>query len=371
MKIGQREIGPGHPPYVIAEIGVNHDGEVARALELTEAAAQAGADAVKLQYFETDRLLSKAAKLAAYQKAAGETDPVAMLRRLELTLDEMALVVDRAHGLGIHAIVTVFSVELVERAAALAWDAYKSASPDVINRPLLEALAATGRPLIVSTGASTLEEVVRAVGWLEGVRDWLAVLQCVSSYPCRRADAALLAVAKLSQTLEVTVGYSDHTEGLDIGALARRCGAHVLEKHLTHSVAAVGPDHRASLESGELRDYITYASRVQHDPEWMTGHYPGAGRMRWGDPSLPEPDEALGMLDKRVLDCERDVREVSRQSMTTTRAMGAGEVISPTDVTIKRPGVGIEPFRLGEIVGRTLARGVDGDMPLMQEDLEN
>ena len=133
MQIGDRKIGVDQPPYIIAEIGVNHDGEVARALELTDAAADAGADAVKLQFFETDRLMSKAAKLAAYQKNAGETDPIEMLKRLELTIDEMALVVDRAHERGIHAIVTVFSMELVEVAETLAWDAYKTASPDIVN----------------------------------------------------------------------------------------------------------------------------------------------------------------------------------------------------------------------------------------------
>ncbi|MEZ6163705.1 MAG: N-acetylneuraminate synthase family protein [Phycisphaerales bacterium] len=137
MNIGNRQIGLDHPPYIIAEIGVNHDGQVDRALSLTDAAADAGADAVKLQFFRTDLLMSKAAKLAAYQKNAGETDPIEMLRRLELSLSDLARVVDRAHQLGIHAIVTVFSTQLVEVAR---WDAYKTASPDIVNRPLLEAV---------------------------------------------------------------------------------------------------------------------------------------------------------------------------------------------------------------------------------------
>lgn len=367
MKIGQREIGPGHPPYVIAEIGVNHDGQVSRALELTEAAVEAGADAVKLQYFETDRLLSKAAKLAAYQKAAGETDPVAMLRRLELGLDEMARVVDRAHELGIHAIVTVFSVELVQPASGLAWDAYKSASPDVINKPLLEALAATGKPLIVSTGASTLDEVVRAVGWLEGILDRLAVLQCVSSYPAHHGAVGGFFALRERFGERVPIGYSDHS----ISNEARMPGAAVLEKHLTYNTSAAGPDHAASLNPRDFRRYVEHS---KEEGEYAADEFRkralcslAVGRgCRIEEVSASDIDE---YLQKRVMESEQDVRAVARQSLTMTRAMSRGEAISRDDLTIKRPGTGIEPFRLDEVIGKRLARSVEADTPLVEDDL--
>ena len=163
MRIGHRDIGTGHKPYIIAELGVNHDGDPARALELTDIAADCGVDAIKLQYFEADRLMSRGSRLADYQQRAGEHDPVAMLRRLELNIDQMAPVVQHAHKRGLHAIVTVFSAELIESACRLPWDAFKTASPDIIHLPLFESLIATGRPLIVSTGASTIDEIQRTV----------------------------------------------------------------------------------------------------------------------------------------------------------------------------------------------------------------
>lgn len=344
MKIGERQVGAGEPPYVIAEIGVNHDGSVERALELTDAAAEAGADAVKLQLFETDRLMSKASKLAAYQHAAGETDPVAMLRRLELSIDEMGRVVERAHARGVHAIVTAFSVELVEIAERLPWDAYKSASPDIINWPLLEAMAATGRPLIVSTGASTMDEVTRAVGWLERARERLALLQCVSSYPA--PEAALGGIAALARATGLPVGYSDHTAAVETGALAVAAGACVLERHLTYDRTADGPDHAASLEPREFAAYVRQAREA-----------------------LPAADYATDAR-KVVLECERDVREVSRQSLTAKRGLPAGHALARADLTIKRPGTGIEPWRLEEVLGRRIVRAVEGDVPLRDGDVE-
>ncbi len=350
MRIGDREIGPGQPPYVIAEIGVNHDGSAERAVALAEAAARAGADAVKLQFFRTDLLMSRAAKLAAYQRAAGESDPVSMLRRLELGIDGMAAVVDRAHALGLQAIVTVFSADLVVEAERLAWDAYKSASPDAVNRPLLEVMAATGRPLIVSTGACEAREVERAVEWLGGVRDRLALLQCVSCYPTADADAAIGAMAALRRVFDGPVGYSDHTTGEDTGALAASLGACVLEKHLTYDPSARGPDHAASLDAAAFARYAE-ASR-------------SSGRL-----AFAEHDPRIGPPEKRVLACETDVRRVSRQSITTRRALSAGHALTLDDLAIKRPGTGLEPWRLGEVVGRRLARGVNADMPLGAGDL--
>ena len=346
MNIRDRQIGPDHTPYVIAEIGVNHDGLVERALELTDAAADAGADAVKLQLFRTDLLMGRAAKLAAYQASAGEIDPLAMLRRLEMSIGEMGRVVERAHDRGIHAIVTVFSVGLVAEAETLAWDAYKSASPDIIHRPLLEAMAATGRPLIVSTGASTLDEVARAAGWLTGARERLALLQCVSSYPA--PAGALDGIGAIARATGLPTGYSDHTPGIDAGAEAVRHGACLLEKHLTYDRHAAGPDHAASLEPEQFARYVEAA---RSGPIGAVGATGAAGG------------------EKRVLDCERDVREVSRQSLTTVRDLPAGHVLQPGDLTIKRPGTGIEPWRMGEVLGRSLGRSVGGDVPLVEGDL--
>lgn len=343
MRIGDRTISGAHPPYIIAEIGVNHDGSIARALELTAAAAESGAGAVKLQYFEADRLMSGAAALAAYQADAGERDPLAMLRRLELTLDEMGRVVALAHERGIHAIVTVFTTELVDAARALPWDGFKTASPDIIHLPLLRAIMADGRPIIASTGASSLVEVERALGWLAPARERLALLHCVSAYPA--PDPAFEGVGALREIFAGPVGYSDHVAGVDSAASAVRAGAEILEKHLTYDRAAPGPDHAASLDPAQFAQYVELAREA-----WRPGAPPSTGH-------------------KAILACEEEVRRLSRQSITTTRPLRACHTLTSADVTCKRPGDGLEPWRLDDILGRTLARDVAADTPLRAADL--
>lgn len=347
LHIGDRAIapGPGAGAYIIAEIGVNHDGDAERALRLVDVAADAGADAVKLQYFRAELLMSRAARLAGYQQAAGETDAFAMLRRLELDSSAMEGVIERAHRRGLHAIVTVFSLDLVEGARRLAWDAFKTASPDIVHRPLLEALAADGRPMIVSTGASTMDEVLRACEWLRGARGRLALLQCVSSYPA--PHDALEGVGALAAATDLPTGYSDHTDRVETGARAVEAGACLLERHITDDRRRAGPDHAASLDGTQFAEYVRRA-RAAHRP------------------NRPPDQPARG---KCVLDCERDVRLVSRQSIVTRRALPAGQTITREDLTFKRPGSGLEPLRLGEVVGRRLLRAVEADVPLMVNDL--
>lgn len=348
MQIGRVRVGPGEPVYVIAELGVNHDGSVERALELVDASADAGANAIKLQLFEADRLMSSAARLAAYQKAAGEHDPIAMLRRLELSIEQMAPIVARAHARGVHAIVTVFSLELVEHAERLPFDAYKTASPDIVHWPLLDRLAETGKPMIVSTGASTIDEVANAVERLAPVHGRLALLQCVSSYPTPDDRACLGGIVDLSQRFpHVPIGYSDHAASERIGSRAVALGACMLERHLTYSKRAVGPDHAASSEPADLAAYIRAARATRFDAAL-------AERSR-------EP--------KQVIDLERDVRTVSRQSLTTTRPLRAGHRLTRSDITFKRPGTGLGPLHVSSVLGRALARDVDADMPIMEHDL--
>ncbi len=328
------------PPYVIAELGVNHNGSVPAALKLVEAAHAAGADAVKLQWFETDRLLSRAARLATYQRRSGARDPVQMLRPLELDAAGLGRVVQCARERGLHTIVTLFSVEIVKHAEALGFDAYKTASSDIVNRPLLEALMATGRPLFVSTGAATLKEIAAAAGWLG--RHPNILLQCVSAYPVPETSASLAGRWAIMDACPNALGYSDHTTAIDTGALAVATGACVVEKHLTADRGTPGPDHAASLEPEEFARYVELVHR--------------AWRM-------------LGPRCKHVLSIEADVRALSRQSLTTKRALRAGGVLVRDDLTIKRPGFGIEPSRLGETLGRRLARSVEADVPLREEDL--
>lgn len=341
MRIGQREIGAGRPPYVIAELGVNHDGRPDKAIALVEAAAGAGADAVKLQLFRAEMLMSRAARLAEYQRAAGEHDPIEMLRRLELNAESMKAAAGRARELAMHAIVTVFSVPLVEAAEKIGFDAYKTASPDIVHRPLLARLAATGKPMIVSTGAATLGEVERAAAWLEDVED-LAFLQCVSAYPTPEDRAALGGIVCLAGELDRPVGYSDHTTRAETGGLAAAAGACLLEKHLTLDRAAPGPDHAASLEPADFARYVELARLAQR----MLG------------PSVKEAQEI-----------ERDVRTVSRQSMVAARAVKKGEVIRAEDLAFKRPGGGLEPWRAGWAVGKRAARDLEMDEQVGERDL--
>ena len=344
LTIAHRTIGPGHPVYVIAEIGVNHDGDVGRACQLVSLAAAAGADAVKFQFFEADRLMSRASKLAAYQRASGESDPLAMLRRLELSLGALARCIEAARRVGVHAIVSIFSIEHVKPAVELPWDALKTASPDIVNRPLLEAMAATGKPLLMSTGAATMPEIERAMDWLTDAPGPRGLLQCVSSYPTPWDEAEFAGIPAVA-SLGLPTGYSDHTPAIEAGAEAVRWGACMLEKHFTYDTTARGPDHAASLTPEGLTDYIRRA-RAQ--------------------PPADVPGKAL----KRVLEREFDVRTVSRQSLTSAGPLRAGARVERSDLTVKRPGTGLSPALMDRVIGSVLKRDVDADTPLTPEDVE-
>ncbi|MEQ9616692.1 MAG: N-acetylneuraminate synthase family protein [Phycisphaerales bacterium] len=340
MRIGEREIGVGLV-YVIAEIGVNHDGSVGRACELIDACADAGADAVKFQSFTARELMSAACELAGYQKDAGESDAMAMLERLQLNAHELAECVERAHEREIHAIVTPFTLHDLELMKPLAWDAFKTASPDLINKPLLDAIAGDGRPMIVSTGASTLDEVERAIGWLGHAHDRLAFLQCVSSYPADGPNACLAGIGEIARRSRSPVGYSDHTPEVHTGAIAVGAGALLLEKHVTHDTGATGPDHGASLDPNDFREYARLAR------------------------------EAAGMMGcgKAVREIENDVRRVSRQSVVSRTAIAKGAALTRDMLAIKRPGTGIEPWRIESLVGRTASRDIAADVPIVEDDL--
>jgi len=327
------------PVYVIAELGVNHDGSRHRALELTVAARQTGADAIKLQLFTADHLLSAEARLAQYQQS--EADVRAMLRRLQLDDAAMAQVRARARELNIAFIVTCFSLEDVSRVAALDVDAVKVASPDCVNLPLIQALLDLGKPLLISTGAADRQELDPVARLLQARQVPAAFLQCVSCYPTADLDASLAAIRDLP--CDFLAGYSDHTTSIHTGGLAVAAGATIIEKHLTYDRAAAGPDHAASLDPQQFQQYVAFIRQAQI--------------MR-------------GSIRKEVLSCEQDVRSVSRLTHCAERALPAGHVLTREDVTIKRPGTGLPAAMLPGVVGRKLLRPVRADHLLHVGDVE-
>ncbi len=331
---------------VIAELGVNHDGRLDIALSLVDAAAAAGVDAIKVQLFHPDRLLSNQAVLASYQAGKAE-DARRLLAGLALGVAQLMPIAERARQHGLLFIATPFSPCDIEDLAELGVDAVKIASPDAVNQPLLDAAATLGRPMLISTGTCDLEELTPAALMLRTMATdpaspmaGGALLHCVSSYPTAREDAALGALAVMREALGVPIGYSDHTTEVDTGALAVAAGAVVLEKHLTHDKSAPGPDHAASLNAEELTAYV----RRVRDAEMV-----------------------MGPAVKRVLPVERDVRRVSRQSVCVTRDLPAGHVLTAGDLTVKRPGTGIPASRLHSLIGRALALAVRGN-DLLRED---
>jgi len=326
LHIEGRPIGAGHRTFVVAEIGVNHDGSRERAIELACIAAACGADAVKLQFFAPDRLVHPSGSLAEYQKPRVDAaSPGQMLAKLALDARDAAEVVRVARALGLVALATPFSpadVELVER---LDLPAVKIASPDLVNRPLLARAVQLGRPMLLSTGAATMDEVETTVGWLRGWGASFALLHCVSSYPVMPGLANLCWIAELAERFDVPVGYSDHTTLLLSGAAAVSHGAAVVERHLTYDRAAPGPDHSASSDPQQFAQYVRL---------------------------VREAEQLRGTPGKRVLEVEKDVRKVSRQSLVTARALRHGERLRECDLTVQRPGTGIPASAIAEVIKR-------------------
>ncbi len=322
MKIGPVDLS--QRVLVIAEIGVNHDGSVDRALELVRAAARAGADAVKVQVFVAERLMHPSARFADYQVGRTEaSDPIAMLRQYELDDAALSRIVEEAAKRSLVTIATPFSPEDVPRVVAMGAAAIKIASPDLVNALLLQHACETRLPMIVSTGATTPDEIGGAVGWLTPRCASLALLHCVSSYPTPAEQANLRWIADLAR-FGLPVGYSDHSDQLIAGALAVSAGARIIEKHLTYDTAASGPDHSASFDAEQFEEYVALI-RI-------------AERMN-------------GSKRRELLDCEKDVRVVSRQGLVLKRDVRAGETLAISDLTTQRPGDGVSPELLAAHVG--------------------
>jgi N-acetylneuraminate synthase/N,N'-diacetyllegionaminate synthase len=340
-----RTLGSGEPVFVIAEAGVNHNGDVALARRLVDAAAECGADAIKFQTFSVDALLTREAPKAGYQvETTGDGESQRdMLARLELGADRLGELRDRAakHGL------VFFSAPFDEASAdvleALDVSLFKVPSGEITNLPLLRHVAAKRRPMILSTGMASLDEVGEALAAIRAAGDPpVAVLHCLSAYPAPAAEVNLRAMDSLAASFGCPVGFSDHTLGIEVAVAAVARGATIIEKHLTLDTSLPGPDHRASLDPAEFRAMVK-AIRVV--------------------------ESALGDGVKRAMPSEFDTRRVARKSLVAARALKAGERVGAGDLLSKRPGTGISPAELPRVIGLRLTRDVAVDEVIPWEAL--
>lgn len=337
---------PDGQVYIIAEAGVNHNGDPALARRLVDVAADAGADAVKFQLFDPDEIVSDHAPLAEYQERSGEGSQKEMLKRLTLPLDEYRQLKAYAESKGIDFITTPFDAESARFLASLGVKAIKIPSGEITNIPFLEDVASLHIFTIISTGMSTLEEVQEAVEPFVRKGTPFALLHCVSSYPAPHNQIHLKAMETLRREFSVPVGYSDHTEGIDVAITAVRLGAQILEKHFTLDRTMIGPDHAASLEPPELKEMI----RVIRDAQALR--------------TFPIVQEAMGSGEKKCQPCEENTRAVARRSLVLRRALRAGERLTPEVLGIIRPGTGLPPREFDRVVGRVLTCNVAEGTPL-------
>ncbi|UCC67763.1 MAG: N-acetylneuraminate synthase [Armatimonadota bacterium] len=344
--VGDRAVGPGEAAYIVGEAGVNHNGRPELARRLVEAAARAGVDAVKFQIFRAGRVIARHAKKAPYQYATTGADEsqLELVQRLELPEQTYRELHQLARSLGIDFLSTPFDLPSLELLCELDAPAIKVGSGDLNNTPFLAEVARTGRPVILSTGMGTLEEVRQAVAALEekGCEE-LVLLHCATGYPIADGEANLRAIRTLRQEFRVPTGFSDHTVGVPIAVAAAGIGADLIEKHFTLDRGLPGPDHQASLEPDELTDLVAQVRRV--------GHALGDGRK--------EPSES-----------ERQIAAVARRSIVAACALPAGTRLSDAVLAAKRPGTGIPTTELSKVVGRRLRQDVEADQMLTWEMLD-
>ena len=345
--LGATAVGDGQPPYVIAEIGSNHNGDMDLCRRLIDAAADAGAHAVKFQSWSESSLIAR----EEYDRNPEYSDKKKhfgslreMVRAYQLTPDQHALAKGYCQEKGVDFCSSVFSVEEADLLESLDMPFFKIASMDVVNLPLLAYVAAKRRPMVISTGMATLGEIEQAVLTVRGEgNDAIALLHCVSIYPPAYRSIRLLNIAMLRTTFDVPVGFSDHTLGTSVPLAAIALGASIIEKHFTVDKDMAGWDHAVSADPVELRTIVDEGRHVF---------------------------DSLGGPQRVVTAAEIEKRERFRRSLVARRSLDRGHVLTEDDLTAKRPGDGISPGEVRYVVGRRLADNIEEDHVLRWGDLQ-
>lgn len=324
--------------FIIAEAGVNHNGSIDMARELIDKAVWAGADAVKFQSFRAKSLMTREAPKAAYQKqTTGEESQYEMIQRLELTPESHVILKEYAHKKGIEFMSTPFDQESIDLLAEIGVKRYKVGSGDLTNIPYIRYLASKKRPIILSTGMADMDEVEQVIQAIQRTgfpMDQLTLLHATTEYPAPFDEVNLQAMVRMRQTFKLETGYSDHTRGIEVPIAAVALGATVIEKHFTLDRDLDGPDHKASLEPEELKSMVQAIRNIE---------------------------KAQGDGIKKPSPSELKNREAARKSLVAAKKIKKGEVFSPKNLCVKRPGSGISPLRWDDFVGRPAPKNYEKD----------
>ena len=347
LHLAGRVVGAGRPCLIIAEAGVNHNGDVELAHRLVDAAHRAGADVVKFQSFVTEELITPDAPKAGYQvrTTGGGGTQFEMLQGLELRAAAHRELMTHCEDVGILYFCTPYDRPSVDMLDRLGVCGYKIASTDTTNTPLLRYIAGKGRPVILSTGMSNLGEVEEAVRALEAgaIGDEIGIMHCTSEYPAPPNEANLLAIGTLDRSFGYPVGFSDHTEGITVAPWAVALGACMIEKHFTLSRTMEGPDHQASLEPDGLTELVR---------------------------SIRSLESALGDGIKRPTSSELPNRPLMRKSLVVRRRIQKGETLTESDLTAKRPGTGLRPALYEQVIGQKASRIIESGEVLTMSSIE-
>lgn len=333
---------------IIAEAGVNHNGSIELAKQLIDRAAEAGADIVKFQTFKTENLVSRAAVKAAYQKKnmeGGDTQ-FDMLKKLELSEADHHELIAHCKKTGIEFWSTAFDADSIHLLQKLGINRWKVPSGEITNLPYLQQIGALNHDIILSTGMCTMEEIEEAIAALVEAgtaKTKITVLHCNTEYPTPMSDVNLKAMQEIGAKIGVRVGYSDHTAGIEVPVAAVALGAEVIEKHFTLDKNMEGPDHKASLEPGELKEMVK---------------------------SIRNIEQALGTGNKQPSPSELKNKSIARKSIHLKREMKEGDIITADDLEMKRPGDGISPMRMNSVIGKKLKTDTPAEYKLSPDDIE-
>lgn len=320
---------------IIAEAGVNHNGSLEIAKRLVDEASSAGVDIIKFQTFKAEKLVSKTAKQAEYQKkniGNGEETQYAMLKKLELSSEQHEELIDYCNSKNIRFFSTAFDMDSIDYLHSLNLGLWKIPSGEITNYPYLKKIASYKEPIILSTGMCELTDIENAINVLvtNGVsKDTITILHCNTEYPTPMKDVNLKAMLEIKEKFGVKIGYSDHTEGIEVPIAAVALGAAVIEKHFTLDKNMEGPDHKASLEPSELKAMVK---------------------------SIRNIEQALGTGHKTISESERKNIEIARKSIVAAKDIKEGEIFTEENLTVKRPGNGINPMEWENVIGKMAKR---------------